>query len=136
MSPHTSSHSLIRRNGNGTLLAGWRLFQQVSYLITPLMNGSVYYAPMCSLQVIKQYLIFMVNTASCNYSSRNDLVLISSKWTEWWNWKKNKKNLMSLFLIIHLQGSDIIMYFLSLSIVIHYLQLLIILHGNHMINRL
>lgn len=50
--------------------------------------------------------------------------------------KKNKKNLMSLFLIIHLQGSDIIMYFLSLSIFIHYLQLLIILHGNHMINRL
>lgn len=50
--------------------------------------------------------------------------------------EKNQKNLMSLFLIIHLQGSDIIMYFLSLSIVIHYLQLLIILHGNHMINRL
>lgn len=37
------------------------------------------YAPVCSLQVIKQYLIFMVNTASCNYSSHNDLVLISSK---------------------------------------------------------
>lgn len=50
--------------------------------------------------------------------------------------KKNKKNLMSLFLIIHLQDADIIMYFLSLSIVIHYLQLLIILHGNHMNNRL
>lgn len=49
---------------------------------------------------------------------------------------KLKKNLMSLFLIIHLQGSDIIMYFLSLSIVVHYLQLLIISHGNHMNNRL
>lgn len=47
-----------------------------------------------------------------------------------------KKKLMSLFLIIHLQGTDIIMYFLSLSIVVHYLQLSIISHGNYVYNRL
>lgn len=50
---------------------------------------------------------------------------------------KLKKKLDDPFLIIiHLQGTDIIMYFLSLSIVVHYLQLSIISHGNYVNNRL